>query len=88
MAAYRVEVLSGAERELSRLGPVLLRRVSLVLERLAANPRAHGAERLTGVDAYRLRVGDYRVIYEVNDTTRVIYVLRIRHRGDAYRRLR
>jgi mRNA interferase RelE/StbE len=58
------------------------------LERLAEDPRAPGTERLTGVDAYRLRVGDYRLIYEIDDAARVVYVTRVRHRRDAYRRLR
>ncbi len=88
MAGYRVEVQSGAERDLGRLTPRLLERLNGAMAALGKQPRPNGAVRLTGVDAFRVRVGDYRVIYEVDDRRHVVYVTRVRHRRDVYRRLR
>jgi len=88
VAAYRVEIQAGAKRDLDKLSPGLLQRVAERVEALAADPRARGAETLAGLDAYRIRVGDYRVIYEVNDRGRAVIVTRVRHRRKIYRKLR
>lgn len=88
MPAYRVEVQRSAERDLARLSKLLFDRVSARLVALAEEPRPPGAEKLTGLQALRIRVGDYRVIYEVDDSTRVVVVTRIRHRREVYRKLR
>ncbi|MFM7205482.1 MAG: type II toxin-antitoxin system RelE family toxin [Planctomycetaceae bacterium] len=60
-------------------------RVFAALEGLAESPRPEGCSKLTGRDAWRVRVGDYRIIYEVHDDTQVVLVVVIRHRKDAYR---
>lgn len=88
MAAYRVEVQRSAERDLERLGPLLFERIARRLSGLADEPRPHGSEKLVGLEAYRLRVGDYRVSYEVDDGTHTVTVTRVRHRREAYRRPR
>ena len=56
-----------------------------MIENLAADPRPHGVRHLTGVDAYRVRVGDYRIVYEVHDTVRVVSVTNVGHRRSIYR---
>ena len=88
MPAYRVEVQRSAERDLDRLSKMLFDRISRLLAALAEEPRPAGAEKLTGLDAFRVRAGDYRIIYEVDDSARVVVVTRIRHRREVYRKLR
>ncbi|HZP95164.1 MAG TPA: type II toxin-antitoxin system RelE/ParE family toxin [Candidatus Limnocylindria bacterium] len=87
-AAYRVHVQRSAERDLELLAPALFDRIARRLVALGAVPRPSGAEKLVAIEAYRLRAGDDRVVYEVNDRTRVVIVTRIRHRREVYRRLR
>lgn len=88
MAAYRVEIQRSAESDLSRLGSVLVGRLRTALESLASDPRPPGSRKLAGSEAYRLRVGDYRIVYEVDDRRQIVTVARVRHRRDVYRRLR
>ncbi len=88
MPAYRVEVQRSAERDLERLSKILFDRISAQLVALAEGPRPPGAEKLTGLEAFRVRVGDYRIIYEVDDSAGVVVVTRVRHRREVYRKLR
>ena len=88
MPAYRVDVQRSAERDLERLADPLFERITRRLAALAADPRPAGALKLVGLPAYRLRVGDYRIVYEIDDRTRVVIVVRIRHRREVYRRPR
>src|SRR5712691_12050561 len=88
MPAYRVEVQRSAQRDLDRLSTTLFDRISTRLTALAQEPRPPGAEKLAGLEAFRIRVGDYRVVYEVDDSARVVIVTRVRHRRDVYRKLR
>ena len=55
------------------------------MEALAEKPRPEGCSKLTGREAWRIRVGDYRVIYEIHDDRQVVIIVVIRHRKDAYR---
>ncbi len=88
MPPYRVEIQRSAERDLSRLAESVFERVTARIALLAGDPRPSGSQKLTGLSAYRVRVGDYRIIYEVSDASRTVIVTRVRHRRDAYRRLR
>lgn len=88
MRAYRVDVQRSAERDLERLSADLFERIAERLEALSDAPRPPGSEKLSGLDAYRIRVGDHRVIYEVDDDARVVRVTRVRHRREVYRKLR
>ncbi len=84
--AYRVVLLRSAARDLQNLTKPIQRRVSRAIDALAADPRPHGAKLLAGPDrAWRIRVGDYRVLYRIDDDRVEVLVIRIRHRGDAYR---
>jgi mRNA interferase RelE/StbE len=84
---YRLEILPGAERDLRRLAPAILRRVDARLRGLADQPRPPGVRPLQGSPFWRLRVGDYRVIYAIDDAQQVVTIARVRHRGDVYRGL-
>jgi mRNA interferase RelE/StbE len=55
------------------------------IEGLASEPRPHGCEKLSGLEQYRVRQGDYRVVYGVDDEARVVIVVKIGHRRDVYR---
>jgi mRNA interferase RelE/StbE len=61
--------------------------VNVQIDRLAAEPRPHGSTKLAGRSDYRVRVGDWRIVYEVDDERRRVVVIRIAHRSDVYRRL-
>ncbi len=74
-----------ASKELETLDKGTAQRILSALEALSENPFGHGSIKLKGVNAYRSRVGDYRIIYEVNTQDSYLTVLRVAHRKDAYR---
>ncbi len=83
---YRVLVERSVEKDLKRLPPDVRSRVANVLRNLATDPRPVGCRKLTGTKHdWRVRVGDYRVIYEIADTVKVVRVYRVRHRKEVYR---
>ena len=83
---YRVIVERSAEKDLRRLPLDVRSRVADALRSLADDPRPVGSRKLAGTKHdWRIRVGDYRVIYEIADSIRVVRVYRVRHRRDAYR---
>ncbi|GAI05892.1 unnamed protein product [marine sediment metagenome] len=84
---YRLRITETARREFRRLPAHTRERVRHTIEAMADDPRPHGCKKLRAVDAYRVRVGDYRVIYDVDDALQIIMVLRIKHRREAYRDL-
>ncbi|HUT76204.1 MAG TPA: type II toxin-antitoxin system RelE/ParE family toxin [Polyangia bacterium] len=84
---WSVELAPAAERSLRKLPLETARRVARSLARLEADPRPPGAVKLAGEDdLYRIRVGDFRVVYQVRDKVLVVLVLKIGHRRDVYRR--
>ncbi len=83
---YQVVVERSAEKDLKRLSAEMVSRVAPAIRGLAANPRPVGSRKLSGTESdWRIRVGDYRVIYEIADTIRVVRIQRVRHRREAYR---
>ncbi len=83
---YEILVERRAERDLRRLPDTIASRVSAAIRKLAATPRPVGCRKLVGSDSdWRLRVGDYRIIYEIDDEARQVRVMFIRHRREAYR---
>jgi mRNA interferase RelE/StbE len=83
--SHRVEIRRSAEKELAGLDSVAQRRVAAALVELAENPFPAGLKRLRGGSGFRIRVGDYRVLYTVNTETRTVCVTAIGHRRDVYR---
>jgi mRNA interferase RelE/StbE len=84
--AYQVELLPSAHRDLKRLPKTLQIRIAVRLGELARDPRPPGVVKLAGAEnLWRIRSGDYRVIYEIHDERLVVLVLRVAHRKDAYR---
>lgn len=87
MTSYRVEIARRAVRALAALPRREQRRVQAAIEILAGNPRPPGCAAMTGeAHAYRVRVGNYRIVYEVFDERLVVQVVRIGHRRDVYRK--
>jgi mRNA interferase RelE/StbE len=86
MGAYRIEFRGSAERELRNLDRQMVGRIMVAIEALADQPRPPGTRKLAGAEhTFRVRVGDYRVVYTVDDGQAVVLIERVRHRKDAYR---
>ena len=87
MAAYELLIAPSAAKELDGLPTQTERRAVVARIRgLATDPRPPGCIKLSGeVDLYRVRQGPYRMLYEIDDRSRTVLVLRIAHRKDAYR---
>jgi mRNA interferase RelE/StbE len=84
-AEYTVTFTRSARRELEALDAALVARVLRRIEALATTPRPSGCRKLRGTNnLWRIRVGDYRVIYAVSDDQRLVDVRVVRHRSDAY----
>lgn len=83
---YRVFLERAAERDLHRLSQRLHDRVIIAIQSLGKNPRPRGCRKLTGTEAdWRIRVGDYRIVYEIDDDSEAVRVNRVRHRREVYR---
>jgi mRNA interferase RelE/StbE len=87
VAKYYVAFASSAEKELKKLPGQLIARLIPRLEDLASNPRPSGCKKLRGGDGeWRIRAGDYRVVYTIDDAKLLVEVTRIRHRSEVYER--
>ncbi|MFN8097370.1 MAG: type II toxin-antitoxin system RelE/ParE family toxin [Dermatophilaceae bacterium] len=86
MSRYRVQFTGASARELCRLDVSIRRRLLRSIAELEADPRPAGVRKLAGADhAWRIRVGDYRVIYEIHDDGLLVLVVRVAHRREVYR---
>lgn len=85
MAEYSITFARSARRELEVLDSSVIPRILSKIEALAAHPRPHGSRKLTGEKhLWRIRIGDYRVIYSILDKERRIDITAVRHRREAY----
>ena len=82
---YTIDILRSAQKILSRINRQDQERIIAAIEDLAEEPRPSGCKKLTGRSAWRIRIGNYRVIYEIQDDRLVITVLNIGHRREIYR---
>jgi mRNA interferase RelE/StbE len=84
--AYRIELKRSAAKEIRAIGRKEDRaRVVARIAALAEDPRPPGSTKLSGKEAYRVRQGDYRIVYTVEDESLVVEVVRVGHRRDVYR---
>lgn len=81
---YRVVTTPAAEKAMRRLDPQLRPRIRGVIAMLAVEPHPPASRRLRGRDEFRVRVGDYRVLYSVHDDVLVVLVLTLGHRSQVY----
>ena len=82
---YSLFVLPRAKKELAQLTSTSYIRVRDAIRGLATDPRPSGCLKLAARDGWRIRVGDYRVVYEIDDTQHTVTVLHVGHRRDVYR---
>ncbi len=82
---YKIFIQRSAQKELADLQSEFYDKVKNAIWELADEPRPEGCRKLAGRDGWRIRVGNYRVIYEIYDTNRTIIVLHIGHRRDIYK---
>lgn len=85
MASYRLLIKPFAAKELEALPLKDCRRIATKIQHLASEPRPAGTEKLSGQEKYRLRQGDYRVLYSVDDAQLAVVIVKIGHRRDVYR---
>ena len=86
MAEYRLIVRPTVDHDVRGIPKLTLRRIVAVIKALSDEPLPHGSSKLRGMDkTFRIRVGDYRIVYEVDSREHVIDVLHVAHRRDVYR---
>ncbi len=86
MAEYTITFARSARKELEALDATTVNRIFPKIENLSQNPRPHKCVELQGKgNLWRIRIGVYRVIYAVDDRKKLIYIIAVRHRKDAYR---
>ena len=81
---YEILLLSPAQRDLDRLEAPVLARILKKIHALAEDARPPGCLKLTDEDGYRIRIGEYRALYRIDDPSKRIFVYRIKHRKDVY----
>lgn len=87
--AHRIEVSPAAARQLKKIDRRVLPRIVEKIDSLASEPRPHGCEKLSGYDSlYRVRVGEYRIVYGVEDRLVLVAVLKVGNRSEIYQRIR
>lgn len=85
MVKYSLELKQSAQKELDALDDALFGRIDKRILALVNDPRPKGCKKLKGYqDQWRIRIGDYRVIYIIDDSTRIVTVTRIAHRREVY----
>lgn len=85
MTIYEVEFVKSAQKELNKLPTPISLRIAKAIYKLSKDPRRGNVRPMVGVKSWRLRVGDYRVVYDILDKRLMILVVRIRHRKEVYR---
>ncbi|MEO5328849.1 MAG: type II toxin-antitoxin system RelE/ParE family toxin [Magnetococcus sp. THC-1_WYH] len=84
--SYRVSIPGRVQKQIDKLPRNIWLRVRPVIDQLENNPRPHGAKKLSGLpDIWRIRVGDYRLLYTIEDDRLIVLVIRIGHRREIYR---
>jgi mRNA interferase RelE/StbE len=81
---YQVVIEKQAQKQLAKISPPDYTKIVAALKELAADPRPYGYKKLKGRPGYRVRVGDYRIIYQVKDNILTVFVLIIGHRREVY----
>ncbi len=82
---YRVKVIAQAQKDLDAFQGKAFAKITKKILRLSLNPRPFGAIKLPQEEGYRLRVGDYRILYRIDDKLQEVIIYRVKHRKEAYR---
>ena len=86
MANYKILIKSSAVKELAKLPKKDIQRITSKIKSLSADPRPHGCEKLSAQERYRIRQGNYRIVYSIEDAILVVYVIKIAHRSVVYKK--
>ena len=87
MTSYNIQWKQSAKKELKKLDKQTIRRIVQAVEKLAEDPYVTGCKKLVGSKSvYRIRVGDYRVVYNIRSSVLVIEIIRVGHRREIYRK--
>lgn len=81
---YEVQIERAAQKQLQKIPAPHFNRIIKAIYGLGTNPRPHGYKKLSGRDGYRIRIGDYRVIYLIKDAVLKVFVIEIGHRKEIY----
>jgi mRNA interferase RelE/StbE len=82
--SYEVHIIRSVEKEMNRLSVSVHTRFSQRILTLEDNPRPRGVKKLSGREEYRLRVGDYRILYIIDDKNRIVTIVAVGHRREVY----
>ena len=85
MGKYKIEIKKSAVKELEAIPTKDLKRIIARIQELTDNPRPLGCIKLSDKERYRIRVGDYRILYSIDDVILIVFVVKIGHRKDVYR---
>ena len=85
MGSYRIELKKSVLKDLAAIPRKDLHKILAVIRSLAGNPRPPQAKKLSGREQYRLRQGDYRILYAIQDDVLIVFVVAVGHRRDIYR---
>ena len=83
--SYSIQIFRRAQKELAQLSRQEYERIKEAIKNLSDNPRPQGCKKLTGREGWRIRIGDYRVLYEIDDAKQILTILHIGHRRDIYK---
>ncbi len=84
MPNYSITITKTAQKQLDKLSDNIAEPIFEAIQNLAHNPRPHGCKKLKGRDGYRIRKGNYRIIYDIYDNVLVVDVIAVGHRKDIY----
>jgi len=85
VANYKIVIKPSAVKELEKLSKKDLRKVTARIQALAQDPRPLGCQKLSGQERYRIRQGNYRIVYEIADEIKIVRVVKVGHRREVYR---
>ena len=88
MAQYKIFFKKSVEKDLKSIPPRDLKKILRKIESLRLNPRPTGSEKLTGLERYRIRQGSYRIVYSIQDFELTVWVVKIGHRKEIYRKIK
>ena len=85
MESYKLKIKRSAAKEIGDLRKADCQRVIAKIQVLAGNPRPNGCEKLSGAEKYRIRQGDYRILYEIDDSAKLVTIVKVGNRREVYR---
>jgi mRNA interferase RelE/StbE len=83
---YKIEILSSADKSLKKINAKDRITIARAIDRLSENPTPHGYKKLQNSEFYRIRIGDYRVIYQIQNNELIVVIIRIGHRKEIYKK--